>query len=152
MHSNNFRKNYFINMNEDILHEINAVKDVARYSACTSVFYRPFILSKFNFRAFANSQRRGLYRRKQLRHAIQEDSSSCGVLTAKFAEAYLREDSMIFPVDGTSIQKYRERIWHELIRASDRVRDLCFRCGEEDEPSSKGPKNNWVSIKRIVSI
>lgn len=106
--------------------------------------------SYLDFRTFANTQRRGLYRRKKIAHSVQEDSSSCGVLTCKFAEAYLQKQSLLFPVDSVSVRTYRKTIWEELLNAADGADELCFRCGERDEPFSRSRKNNWVSMRNYI--
>lgn len=113
--------------------------------------------NKFPCRIFANVFRLGQFRKAEVEHAIQMDSSSCGVLVCLFADAHLKHKSMCFEVDSQAIIKHRKRIWRCLVRGSQCPESLCAGCGEVDLPTAVGTgrKNDWVSLLdklRVYSI
>ena len=81
-----------------------------------------------------------------MEHVSQTDSSSCGVLVAKFAVNHIKNYSCHFPVDQRSILRYRGEMWSALINTADRDnKKLCRKCGEEDAPKRIGAMDKWVS-------
>ncbi len=124
------------------------------YPIQKALLLEPLQLLILAFRHFANTFNLGKFRMGELPHAIQTDSSSCGIYVCQFASAMFSGESL-FLLDGPlSIAAYRKRIWRTLVRAADNAEDLCHSCGEEDVPSAAGTAkpNSWVRCMNVLRL
>ncbi|XP_043987593.1 uncharacterized protein LOC122839739 isoform X2 [Gambusia affinis] len=74
-----------------------------------------------------------------VKHPKQQDSTSCGVFSLKFAEKILSKEVVDFPVSNEAVYSMRLEIAVRLILNSDDLKDLCHFCGEMESDSDV----NW---------
>ncbi|KAM9751326.1 uncharacterized protein ACNS7B_008209 [Menidia menidia] len=75
-----------------------------------------------------------------VKHPKQQDSTSCGVFSLKFAEKILSKEVVDFPVSNEAVYSMRLEIAVRLILNSDDLKDLCHFCGEMESDSDV----NWI--------
>ncbi|XP_027893837.1 uncharacterized protein LOC114157181 [Xiphophorus couchianus] len=75
-----------------------------------------------------------------VKHPKQQDSSSCGGFSLKFAEKILSKEVVDFPVSREAVHSMRLEIAVRLILNSEDLKDLCHFCGEMESDTDV----NWI--------
>ncbi|PAA52069.1 hypothetical protein BOX15_Mlig000140g29 [Macrostomum lignano] len=83
-----------------------------------------------------------------IKHSIQQDGNSCGVLVCKFADLLLSDSSLNINSAPREMALSRLELWKTLLLRAVDQENLCWMCGEKEAASHDGAYDNWIQCEK----